>query len=324
MTTQVELSIIVIVYRMRRQAYNTLRSLSTAYQRNTTANYEVVVVENRSDENLEPDRVESLPGNFRYFLRDEPGISPVPAVNFAFAQCRGAMIGLLIDGARMLSPRVIEHTLSMRRAFERPLVVVPGYHLGTEQHDTAGPARAAAEQDELEKLDWQADGYRLFTQACFSPGNARGYFHPLMECNALFCPRSSFEEISGADPRFDLAGGGSINLHIYRSLGMQPANKLIILPGEGNFHQYHGGVTTSAIADRQATLASFNNQLNSFWDGKYRALSREPLLFGNVGASAQRFLQVSCQAGIDRFNRLAAEGKPAWPDDAACQAESAR
>jgi hypothetical protein len=319
MDTQIALSIIVVVYRMRRQAYNTLYSLSTAYQCNTAANYEVIVVENRSDENLPAAQVESLPGNFRYFLREDPGVSPVPAVNFALAQCRGSMVGLLIDGARMLSPRVVEHVLTLRRAFDHPLVVVPGYHLGTEQHGAADAARATTEQDELERLDWRADGYRLFSHACFSPGNSRGYFHPLMECNALFCNRQSLVEIGGADPHFDLAGGGSINLHIYRSLGMQPRNQLIVLPGEGNFHQYHGGVTTQAIDDREATLAAFRNQLNGCWGGQYKALSREPLLFGNVGSSAQRFLQMSCHDGMTRFARLSAEGKPAWPDDDACR-----
>lgn len=318
-STPVELSIIVIVYRMRRQAYNTLYSLCTAYQRNAAASYEVIVVENRSDETLAPDVVQSLPGNFRYFLRDEAGVSPVPAVNFALEQCRGKMIGLLIDGARMLSPRVLEHALTLRKAFDHPLIVVPGYHLGTEQHDAADPGRAAIEQDELEKLDWREDGYRLFNQACFSPGNSRGYFHPLMECNALFCSRKSLDEIGGADPRFNLPGGGSINLHIYRSLGMLPQNQLIILPGEGNFHQYHGGVTTKVVENRAATLETFNNQLNSCWGGQYRALSREPLLFGNVGGSAQRFLQMSCDSGMKRFARLAGAGQPAWPDDETCR-----
>lgn len=320
MSTPLALSIIVIVYRMRRQALNTLHSLGAAYQRNiASGDYEVVVVENRSDDMLSSDDIAALPANFRYFPRDERGVSPVPAVNFALEHCRGDMLGLLIDGARMLSPRVLEHVLTLRRAFEHPLVVVPGYHLGAEQHDAAGPARAFDEQRELAAMDWRADGYRLFAQACFSPGNARGYFHPLMECNALFCRRASFVDIGGADARFDLAGGGSINLHIYRSLGMQPENRLVVLPGEGNFHQYHGGVTTRQDAARKATLEAFNNQLNACWDGQYRALSREPLLFGNVGVFAQRFLELSSQSGQARFNRLAGEGKPAWPDDDACR-----
>lgn len=317
MNPPIDISIIVIVYRMRRQAENTLYSLCTAYQRNVTANYEVVVVENRSDETLEPGFVAALPGNFRYFLREETGVSPAPAVNFALEQCRGATIGLLIDGARMLSPRVLEHVQVLRRAFDHPLIVVPGYHLGDERHDFAGPQRAAAEQAQLDSLDWRAHGYRLFDQACFSPGNARGYFHPLMECNALFCSRSSLAAIGGADPRFDLPGGGSINLHIYRSLGMQPQNRLVILPGEGNFHQYHGGVTTQASDDRDATLQRFRDQLNGFWGGQYRALSREPLLYGTIDGAAMRFLEQSCKSGAARFARLAAEGKPAWEDDAA-------
>ncbi len=318
MSSSIELSIIVIVYKMRRQAYNTLQSLSATYQRNTGANYEVIVVENSSAENLTAAQIDSLPANFRYFLREEAGVSPVSAINFALQHCRGDMLGLIIDGARMLSPRVIEYVLALHRMFDFPLVAVPGYHLGMQQHDAAGEDRADTEQAELEELNWREDGYRLFNQACFSPGNRHGHFNPMMECNALFCTKQSFLSIGGADPRFNLSGGGSINLHIYRSLGMLPESKLIVLPGEGNFHQYHGGVTTKASDNRKEMLRAFNHQLSSFWGGQFKSLSREPLLFGTIGRSAQRFLQLSCAEGIVRFSHLANGNLPFWQDDISC------
>src|SRR6478735_12819888 len=107
-----DLSVIVIVYNMSRQAMNTLRSLALPYQKNVTVDdYEVVVVENQSANLLDPSAVAALGSQFRYFLRDEKGVSPSPAVNFAFSQCRGKQIGLIIDGARMVTPRVIEYAL---------------------------------------------------------------------------------------------------------------------------------------------------------------------------------------------------------------------
>ena len=37
----------------------------------------------------------------------------------------------------------------------------------------------------------------------------------------------SFASIGFADQRFDLRGGGAINLHMYRSLGLLPESKLV-------------------------------------------------------------------------------------------------
>jgi glycosyltransferase involved in cell wall biosynthesis len=96
-------SIIVIVYSMPRQAMNTLYSLSQDYQRDLpSADYEIIVVENRSGACLNSEEVEELGPQFRYFLRNETGVSPAAAINFGFDQARGDYIGLMIDG--MLGP----------------------------------------------------------------------------------------------------------------------------------------------------------------------------------------------------------------------------
>lgn len=314
------LSIIVIVYDMQAQAINTLKSLATPYQQDVSPeDYEVIVVENASERSLSSAQVESLGSQFHYTLRQEPGVSPAPAVNFAASKARGQMIGLLIDGARMLTPRALKYALAATRMYANPLVAVPGYHIGEENHHRQDEHRLQQEQQHLSQLQWQSDGYQLFEKACFSEGNSRGYFHPLMECNALFCTRASFDSIGGAQEGYDQMGGGSINLDIYRRLGMVPDNQLIVLPGEGSFHQYHAGVTTSATENRELRLEEFNDKLNSFWDGQYKALTREPVYFGKVPAAAQRFLQLSCEQGIKRFARFERSGKSPWPDDQAIQ-----
>ena len=121
------LSIIVVVYDMPRQAMNTLLSLALPYQKNvSTDDYEVIVVENQSANNLDVAAVAALGSQFRYFLREEKGVSPVPAVNFAFSQCRGSQIGLIIDGARMVTPRVVEYAMLGAKISAQALVMVPG------------------------------------------------------------------------------------------------------------------------------------------------------------------------------------------------------
>ena len=219
-------SVILIGYRMPMQLANTLYTLGPQFQRDCTAlDYEVVVVENRSGAVLDEQVAANLPANFRYFLRDEASHTPVPAINFALSQCRGDYIGLIMDGARMLSPGVISHALMAHRFGPGAIGVVPGYHLGEqEQHCNEDPALALAnEQQLLDSVDWRSDGYELFSISTFSGANRRGYLHPIMECNCLFASQRNYAAIGGANPAFTLRGGGSVNLHMYRSLGMLPA-----------------------------------------------------------------------------------------------------
>ena len=124
------LSIIVIVYKMSRQAMNTLYSLSTDYQRNVTADdYEIIVVENHSGFNMNSEAIAQLKGNFRYFLREESSQSPVGAINFGFEQATGTCICLMIDGARMVTPRILEFALQAQQIDPDVLIAVPGYNL---------------------------------------------------------------------------------------------------------------------------------------------------------------------------------------------------
>lgn len=313
-----KISILVIVFDMPRQAMNTLYSLSAQYQQNVSIqNYEVIVVENRSANILNPEEVKSILPNGRYFLRDEAGTSPVHAINFGFQQCQAPMIGLMIDGARMLSPRVLEYTLMAQRMDANAMVAVPGYNLGPSEHQLAQQHQydEATEIQQLEKIEWRNNGYRLFDISSIGGANPTGVINPLLESNAVFAARSCFEKIGWADTAFNYPGGGSLNLHIFRSLGMlAEAQHYFILPGEGSFHQLHGGVTTQAREDREQLLKQFAKQINKRW-GVFSVLKREPILLGAVTAHAQRFLNLSCQEATIRFNRLDENHTPHWVDD---------
>lgn len=316
-----KLSIIVIAYNMPRQAMNTLYSLSVPYQKNVSVDdYEVIVVENRSSHNLHKQDVLALGSNFHYFLRDEKGVSPVDAVNFAFEQARGEYIGLSIDGARMVTPRVLEYALLAFALNKHALVMVPGYHLG--EHDQKFHLDAGYTEEKeiakLRELNWHENGYRLFQFATWSSSNQRGYFQPMQECSCIFASAKDFEKIGRADARFNQPGGGSINLHIYRSLGMLPHSKLFVLPGEGSFHQFHGGVTTQQHANneaRQELLKKFDQQLDDLWQGEFKALTREPMMLGAVTRWAQPFLLKASELASTRFARLSQNQKMFWDDD---------
>jgi hypothetical protein len=312
------LSVIVVVYDMPTQAMNTLYSLAGCYQQGVDVEeYEVVVVENASAHCLDPDAVGNLGPNFRYLLREESGVSPAPAINAARGLCRGRHIGLLIDGARMLTPRVLEFALQ-GLALPGAVVAVPGYYLSAAGMGEGDPAAiVAGEQALLAACNWREQGYELFRQAAFSNGNHRGYLNQMMECNALFCSAALFDDIGGADERFDLKGGGSLNLHLYRQLATAPGTRLVVLPGEGNFHQFHGGTSTTAGAERDALVETFNAQLNSFWPGGFRGVTREPWLLGAISEQALDFLQASAENATQRFTRMRRNGADAWADETA-------
>lgn len=312
------LSVIVIGYKMARQLHNTLYSLSSQYQRGVDEqDYEVIVVENASAQNFDESVLPSLGANFRFFRRDETAPTPVPAMNFAFEQCRGEIVGLLIDGARMVTPGVLQGVLMAHRLNPQALTVVPGYQFGDKpQNESALEGYCEeVEQKLLASVDWQTDGYELFTVSSISGANPNGYLQPIMECNCLFAPLENFRQIGFADERFNLRGGGAINLHMYRSLGLLPGSKLVVLPGEGSFHQYHGGVTTSGHADVADQREQHRAQLQAIWHNNFHSLRREPILLGAVPPQAQTYLQLSSAKAQLRFKRLKHMGLPAWEDD---------
>lgn len=315
--TQPMLSIIVIAYDMPRQALNTLRSLSPAYQEGVDPeDYEVILVENSSARNMDADAIAALPGNFRYFLREEASVSPAAAINFAFSQAHGRHIGLMIDGARMVTPGVIRYALMAFSMDSDAMVAVPGYHLGENEqqfHLTHGYSEAT-EQGWLDQVDWQRNGYRLFDFSCLSGANPNGVFHPFMECNCLFLTAQVFRDIGQADERFDMPGGGALNLYIYRKAAMHPRTQLFMLVGEGSFHQLHGGVTTSEVAARDAILQRQSQQLGELLGQPFRSPTLEPILLGKVPGTAMRYLKHSVERGMHRVERCAQRNEDMYAD----------
>ena len=314
------LSLIVIVYDMPRQAMNTLYSLSARHQRNVQeADYEIVVVENRSPHTLDPAAVAQLGCNIRYTLRDEAGVSPAAAINEGLRQAQGRCIGLMIDGARMITPRVVEYALMAHRMAEHSLLAIPSFNLGfqLQHHHLDTGYNEAIEQQLLQQTRWQDNGYRLYDISCIGEANPRGVFQSFMESNCYFSSRQNFTAIGGADETFQYPGGGGLNLHMFRALGMLVhSNPYFITPGEGSFHQFHGGVSTSQREDRETMLVPPRIQLESHWGGQpFQALEREPTLLGAVSQHAQPFLHYSAQRGWKRLNRLHKQTQPFWRDD---------
>lgn len=291
------ISFVVIIYDMPDQAEQTLYSLSTAYQRSVSeADYEVIVMENSSPNNLGEERATRFGGNFRYFYREETQPSPVPSINFGASQAHGSHISVMIDGARMLSPGVVSYMLAACRLGDNAITAVPGYHLGykTQQEAMLQGYTREVEHELLESVNWKQDGYRLFEVCCFSGTSSGGFFRPFGESNCFCVPRHLWDELGGYDPAFTETGGGQVNLDFFKRAVEHPDTLLVILPGEGNFHQFHGGITTGTKgAKRLKAMQDHFNQYASIRGGPYQPPAKRPIYLGSIPDAVAPFLDRS-------------------------------
>lgn len=297
------LSLVVVVYRMPKQARKTLYSLSLNYQQDVEAHdYEVIVVENSSDRIMGEDYVKTLRGNFRYFFREESVPTPLPAINYGASLTQGRYIGIMIDGARMVSPRIVKHILMASEICDNAVIAVPGYHIGDQlqQHATSSGYDEARESQLLNSINWPQDGYRLFEISCFSGSCRSGVFLPNAESNCLCMPRSLWNNIGGIDTGFTTPGGGFANLDLYKRACEYPGTTLIVLAGEGTFHQYHGGATTGGKKGQERDEL-MQAQLDQYKELRGQAFSPPvitPITFGEIRPPAYRFIEASVQTAI--------------------------
>lgn len=295
------LSLVVVVYDMPEQARRTLRSLAPGYQKNVSSGeYEIIVVENVSPRLLGRDAAEAVSPNVRYVLHEGASRSPGPAANLGVSLARGDRVGLLIDGARLLTPGVVELALMASRMTDRAVLSVPGYHLGEriQQEAADGGYDEAAEAALLERIAWPEDGYRLFEVACFSGSLREGFLVPFSESNCLCLAKRLFDELGGFDPAFASAGGGFVNLDLYERIVTRPDVTLFVTPGEGTFHQFHGGVSTGGVRgeERERMMEAFVREYEAIRGRAYAVPGREALLLGAIPPAARRFFRRSAAA----------------------------
>ncbi len=292
------LTIIVVVYKMPVQAKNTIRSLLPSVQHGCREEeYEVIVVENSSDQTLDREFIDDLPGNFRYLLRRETAPTPVYAVNEAASLARSPVIGVMIDGARMVTPGVVRGMLQAYKIEPKAVVSVPGYHLGQELQQVAVEKGydVTTDQQLLASSEWEEDGYRLFNIACFSGSCAGGFFLPNSESNCFAMPEAIWRALGGMDERFNLRGGGMVNLDFYRRACEHPGVQHVVLPGEGTFHQFHGGVTTGGepVEAREVFIEQIKEQYRQLRGEDFASPKTNPMYLGSIHSAALRFLKHS-------------------------------
>ena len=275
------LSVVVVVYNMAREAPRTLLSLSASYQRHIDADdYEVIVIDNGSTPPFDPNEIKRLTGNFRLIRIDHASPSPAQAINRGLADARGDIIGVMIDGARIVTPGLLHFARHGALLYDKAVVATLGWYLG---HDFQRASMQCGYDDDREdallaSINWPVDGYRLFEVGAMDESSVDGWFQPIAESNGLFLRRELWELLGGVDDRFDAPGGGLINFDTFCRLLELPDAQLVILLGEATFHQLHGGVATNAPPDRQ-----LDNLTR--WSSQYEAIRGRPVEVPRPGLS---------------------------------------
>jgi len=297
-------SFVMVVYDMPAQAQNTVKSLLWDYQAGVSPrDYEVIIVENESKNPMSQDFVEALPDNFHYYLRKEDRPTPIYAVQFGASKAQGENICLMIDGARLLTPGVVKNILLGHRMHKSAVVTVPGYHIGSElQQEAVGNGYSIEEERAMMRsIAWPADGYRLFDIACFSGSCSRGIYMPNSESNCMSIPREIWAQLDGCEPRFDMRGGGLVNLDLYKRACETSGITHVVLHGEGTFHQYHGGVTTGGQAReiRDRFIQASKEQYRKIRGHDYASPRTNPVYLGTLTQQVQKFIHLSSEKRLE-------------------------
>ena len=288
------ITVVAVFHNMRREARRTLYSLTDRYQRDVPAGeYEVLAIDSASDQPLDPSAVTGLGANFRYIRWETSSRSPCAALNHG-VQCASApLVVCLIDGARILSPGILQYTLAAASLHEHPFIYTLAMHLGSkpQYHLVEEGYNQEVEDKLIASVDWASNGYRLFDISCVAGSSGNGFFSQLHESNCFALTRADYLEMGGLDERFDGPGGGLVNLDFFNRAHEHERLRPVMLLGEATFHQFHGGVATNAPISRHP----WNEMVKDYERIKGRPFAfvhRRPNYVGSCPPECEPFLRL--------------------------------
>ena len=311
-----DLSVVVIGYDMTRELPRTLRSLSPAMQRGIKADqYEIILIDNASPEPIPLESFPTYGAQVVCHRFETESASPAAAANFGLKQARGRLIGVMVDGARLASPGLLATALLAEKLDERAVISSLGFHLGfmPQMQSVRDGYDQTCEDALLDAAQWTEDGYRLFDIAALSGSSEGGFFLPTGESNALFLPRRLWRELGGLDEQFQSPGGGYVNLDLYRRACELANTQLIVMLGEGTFHQVHGGVATNSLVPNRHL--EYHAEYVRLRGQDFVFPRRETVYLGQAPTPALRVLEQSTRLalrGRPPRNRLPAGFDAAW------------
>jgi len=290
----VDLSVIVILHNMQREAVRTLSSLSRQVQTGLGGvEYEIIAIDNGSCLPLQPAQIAPFGAGLKYINLETDSVSPVGAVNLGAQVAKGDYVAVIVDGARMASPGLIGTSLLGTRLAASPFVFALSWHLGPKIQNVSmlEGYDQAVEDDLLASIAWPDDGYRLFDISTIALSSEGGFLAGVPpECSWFCMKRSTFLDIGGFDTGFVSPGGGLVNHEFRNRVLTVPGITPVGVLGEGVFHQFHGGVATN-VPLAEHPWESFEVEYRRLRGASFSPLpAPTPLYVGRMCARARRFL----------------------------------
>ena len=299
------LTFVIATYNIPRHLERTLRCCGAKYQSAPSDQIEIIVVDNGSTPPVPQSIMQSHP-DISEIIRVDGKPSPVFGLNEGLRRARFNNVALMIDGAHILSPGVFQRTKEVVGQFSRPVINVPQYMLGeTSQTFSTSEFAFEHEEHELDRLGWPADGYSLFNFATRVTELADRPELFDFESNCLISTKAVFDECGAFDERFSEPGAGMANVEMFWRLIHEPLNTYVRLPGEGSFHQDHGGTTTSLTREQRADLlADFHAHNKEVTGVESMYTVRSPFQYGPVFHAATRIPTISMGYGREKSRLL--------------------
>jgi hypothetical protein len=263
--------------------------------------YEIIIIDNGSTKPFDPKECLEWGAQVHIHYMSEPSVSPVAAINYGIGLARGHLIGVLIDGARMVSPGLLSTALDACKLHERPVIGTLGFHLGpdVQMRSIHQGYNQAREDALLASVNWTENGYALFDIAVFAGSSAEGWFGGMPESTCLFLSKSHWHELGGFDPGFRQSGGGLVNLDMWERAVSTPNSQVVLLLGEATFHQIHGGISTNAV---KSPWQMFHEEYVQLRGRPYTEPAISPIFVGKIHDPVLTSLMWSAQARMNKAN----------------------
>ena len=296
-TSLPKISVIIICYNMQREVPRTVQSFLPPYQSGfDKGDIEVIVLENGSTEPIPEEVISAWGSDVRYISVPNPSSSPAKALNLGVRMARAPVVCPVIDGARMASPGILAFGLKALNDHPGSFVTTVGFHLGPEPQQISARSGydQCAEDQLLAEIEWPASGYRLFEIAAVAGSAQEAWFGRVAESNAPILTKDTYDKIGGFDPAFDFPGGGLVNLDFFNRAMEDSSIPHVMVLGEGTFHQFHGGTTTSAKTSdeeegEQTTWARYTAQYQTIRGKPFAVIENPPVFYGALGPEALKF-----------------------------------